>query len=313
MAYGRLLITLLLAGCATSSNHGPSAFVERASDLVDVHYHNTFARAGSAQIRDQIVREMDRDRIGVAVIAISDYGDVPLFNGPFDNRFVAAAMLGCPRNNQAPEYWCFPSTRGWVDLAWLEKMIGAGEIEAIHEVLPNYNGIPVDDPRYAPYFELAAKYDIPVGIHSQRGPGPTNPPRSNSGCCPGFDSAAGDPANLRAVLDRHPRLRVWIQHVGAGSPTEPPYWEETLALLRDYPTVHLDMAIANSLMPADVHEAALKRLVDAGFADRIMFGSDNMSVATSESRLDSIAWLTDAQRAAIRRGNAIRFFRLGER
>lgn len=310
MADARLFAILLAGGCVGGPQLAPPAVVGQPASLVDVHYHAPYPGDNSAAVRDKIVAEMDRDGIAVSVIAITDYDDVALFEGPFDSRFVSAAMLGCPRNTRDPDYWCFPSSAGWADLGWLERSIRTGQIEAIHEVLSNYTGIPVDDARYAPYFALAAKYDIPVGIHTQRGPGPTNPPRSNPGCCPQYDSAAGNPAKLRAVLDRHPRLRVWIEHVGAGSPEVPPFWDETLALLRDYPTVHIDMAITNSLMPAELHEAALKRLVEAGFGDRIMFGSDNMSVAESESRLNSIGWLSAAQREAIRRGNAIRFFRL---
>lgn len=306
----RLFAILLAGGCVAGPQLAPPATAGESAGMVDVHHHAPYAGGTSTMVRDKIVGEMDRDGIAVAVIAITDYEDVALFEGPFDHRFVSAAMLGCPRNTKTPDYWCFPSSAGWADLKWLERSIRAGQIEAIHEVLANYNGIPVDDARYAPYFALAAKYDIPVGIHTQRGPGPTDPPRRNPGCCPNYDSAAGNPSVLRAVLDRHPKLRVWLEHVGAGSPAVPPFWDETLALLRDYPAVHLDMSITNSLMPAEVHEAALKRLVEAGFSDRIMFGSDNMPVAESESRLNSISWLTAAQRESIRRGNAIRFFRL---
>ena len=307
----RSLGLMLLAGCAPVVAPLPApASLDLASNLVDVHYHAPFAGRSSIELRDTIVRELDRDRIGVAVVSLTDYGDTSMYDEAFDDRFVSAIMLGCPRNTQGTAYWCFPSTAGWADLAWLENELRTGRVEAIHEVVANYNGIPVSDPRYEPYFALAAKYDVPVGIHTQRGPGPTERPRANPGCCPGYHSDAGNPAHLRPVLDRHPRLRVWIQHVGAGPPSAPPHWEETLALLRDYPRVHLDMSITNSLMPAANHEAALKRLIDAGFGDRIMFGSDNMSVAESEKRLDAVDWLTDAQRTAIRRGNAARFFRL---
>jgi hypothetical protein len=34
------------------------------------------------------------------------------------------------------------------------------------------------------------------------------------------------------------------------------------------------MSILNSVSPAETHEAELKRLIDAGFGDRILFGSD---------------------------------------
>ena len=92
----------------------------------------------------------------------------------------------------------------------------------------------------------------------------------------------GNPALLRPVLKRHPRLRLLLQHVGAGGePGNVPFDNETLAVLADHATVYVDMSILNSDTPADVHEAKLRRLIDAGFGDRIMFGSDTRDGGTN--------------------------------
>jgi predicted TIM-barrel fold metal-dependent hydrolase len=70
------------------------------------------------------------------------------------------------------------------------------------------------------------------------------------------------------------------------------------------------MSILNSVAPAETHEAELKRLITAGFGDRIMFGSDTRPAAPILRRLENIAWLTEKQRRAILYDNAARFLRL---
>ena len=98
--------------------------------------------------------------------------------------------------------------------------------------------------------------------------------------------------------------------VGAGGePGNLPFDDETLAILADHATVYVDMSILNSDAPADVHEAMLRRLIDAGFGDRIMFGSDTRDAAPILRRLERIDWLT-TQRRAILYDNAARFLRL---
>ena len=196
----------------------------------------------------------------------------------------------------------------------MTEQIAAGRIRAIHELAPNYYGISAANPRLEPYFALAYRYRIPVGIHTQRGPGSggRNSTRADPSCCPDYDSAMGNPALLRPVLERYPGLKVWIQHVGSGRGDHGPFWEETLALLRDYPNVYLDLSITNGAMPVEQYEAALAKLIGTGFGDRIMFGSDNLPIAPILKRLAAIEWLSDAQRRAILHDNAARFFGLSD-
>ena len=81
-------------------------------------------------------------------------------------------------------------------------------------------------------------------------------------------------------------------------------------MLADHSTVYFDMSILNSDAPADVHEAELRRLIDAGFGDRIMFGSDTRPAGPILRRFEKIDWLTPPQRRAILYDNAARFLRL---
>ena len=73
------------------------------------------------------------------------------------------------------------------------------------------------------------------------------------------------------------------------------------------------MTILNSLAPAEAHERELRRLVDAGFGDRIMFGTDGQPAGPILRRLEEIRWLTTDQRRAILYDNAARFLRLDTR
>lgn len=203
---------------------------------------------------------------------------------------------------------------GWPDLAWLEREMAAGKIGILGEMLFVYTGVHPDDPRMSPYWALAAKYDVPVAVHINRGPPPGTGPRADPRCCPGFNGEMGNPALLRPVLKRHPRLRILLQHVGTGgAPNNLPFNTEILALLADYSLVYFDMSILNSVAPAEAHEAELRRWITAGYGDRIMFGSDTRPAAPILRRLENIDWLTMKQRRAILYDNAARFLRLDER
>ena len=177
----------------------------------------------------------------------------------------------------------------------------------------NYTGTHPDDKRMWPYWALAARYDVPVAVHTSPGPSPGVGPRRDPRCCPEFNGEMGNPALLRTVLKRHPRLRILLQHVGGGGwegNQSFPFDKETLALLTDHQPCTSIWSVVNSDAPEDVHQARLRRLIDAGFGDRILFGSDTRPAAPILRRLENIGWLTPAQRRAILYDNAARFLRI---
>ena len=254
---------------------------------------------------------MDAERIVLSLLHINERSDVPGWLEAAPGRFIGGPAMPCSPTPQAPFYRCFPETKGWPDLGWLEREMAAGKIGLLGEMLFVYTGDHPDDARMSPYWALAAKYDVPVAIHINRGPPPGTGPRSDPRCCPGFNGEMGNPALLRPVLERHPGLRILLQHVGPPGPLT--FDEETQALLKDYRTVYFDMSILNTTLAPAAHEAELKRWIDAGFGDRIMFGSDTRPAAPILRRLESIAWLTREQRSAILYENAARFLRLDAR
>lgn len=278
--------------------------------IIDVHRHASWPGADDAAVRNALLAEMTAEGIVLSLLHINEPGDVEGWLQAAPGRFIGGPAMPCPVTPQEPFFRCFAETKGWPDLTWLEREMAAGHIGILGEMLFVYTGVHPDDKRMAPYWALAAKYDVPVAIHINRGPPPGVGPRSDPRCCPAFDGEMGNPAMLRPVMERHPRLRILLQHVGGGSPGNVTFDKETLALLADHSTVYFDMSIVNSDTSAEVHQAALRRLIDAGFGDRIMFGSDTRPAAPILRRLENIAWLTKKQRRAILYDNAARFLRL---
>lgn len=304
----RLSIAACLAALTTSpaSADGP---------VIDVHRHVTWPGDDDAAYRGKVLEEMGRENVVLSLIHLTEPSDVQDWALQSPDRFIAGPMFPCPRNTTEPFYRCFPETQGWPDIDWLEREARAGRIGLLGEMLFVYAGVAPDDPRMRPYWALAAKHDLPVMVHINRGPPPgaRNSLRGVPGCCPDFDGELGNPALLRPILDRHPGLRIVLFHAGMGNaPDHLPFPAETLALLRDYPSVYLDMSILNSVAPAEAHEAELKRFIDAGFGSRILLGSDNLPIALIKRRLEAIDWLSPQQRRAIYYDNAARFLRLSE-
>lgn len=293
----------------SESKSGAAGQDEPNPPLIDVHRHAAWPWSDRDGVKLLQLEKMREVGIVTAVVAVTDYDEVERWS---DAPVIVGVRVACPRNLAEPRYRCFPGDEGWPDLHWLESEIASGRVGALHELGLNYIGLSPTNPRLAPYWALAAKYNIPVGVHTQRGPGrgAQFSSRSDPNCCPNYDPEMGNPALLRPILKRHPGLRLWIQHVGAGRGDHLPFWDETLALLRDFPQVSLDLSITNGAMPVEQYEDALKRLIDAGFGDRIMFGSDNLDVAPILNRLHGIVWLSEEQLQAIKYRNAVRFFRL---
>ena len=90
----------------------------------------------------------------------------------------------------------------------------------------------------------------------------------------------------------------------------------TIAFLHAHPQVYVDLAEINWMIPrAEFHEY-LRRLMQAGFGKRLMFGSDQMSwpaaIGLAIEGIDSAPFLTDNQKRDIFYNNAARFLRLEE-
>ena len=178
------------------------------------------------------------------------------------------------------------------DLERIRELHNKGHLAMIGEVAPQYLGIAPDDPGLEPLWQLANELNIPVGYHMGSGP-----PLITQFGYPEHRAAVGVPLLIEDVLVRYPNLRLLIMHGGF------PYGDATHALLNSYPQVFIDLGAVHFAEHPGAFHGYLRRLVEAGFADRILFGSDQMvwpdAVAASVQAYRDAPYLTDDQRAGI--------------
>lgn len=185
----------------------------------------------------------------------------------------------------------------------LRALHAAGRLKVIGELTFQYAGIAPDDALIEPYYALAEELDVPVAIHV--GPGP--PGISYFGM-PGYRMRDSSALALEEVLMRHPKLRLYAMHAGW------PLAHDMIALMYAHPQVYVDTGIIDYAFPRAEFHAYLKRLVDAGFGKRIMFGSDQMvwpeAIEAAIEGIESADFLTPEQKRDIFYNNAARFLRL---
>jgi predicted TIM-barrel fold metal-dependent hydrolase len=90
-----------------------------------------------------------------------------------------------------------------------------------------------------------------------------------------------------------------------------------IEVLNAHPQLRVDVGILSYGYPRTDFHAYLKRLVDAGFVDRILFGSDQMlwpqAIDRAIAGIESADFLTKEQKRMILHDNAARFLRLDVR
>ncbi len=244
-----------------------------------------------AAVMAETVAQMRRFNIVQGVIA----GDPPMvatWMNANPGRFIPATNFFV--DGKAP-----PATYA----AELEKRVKSGETRVFAEITPQYRGMAPDDPSLEPFYAMAERLDVPVGIHMGYGA-----PGGPYWAYPKYRASLGNPLLLEDLLVRHPKLRVYVMHAGM------PMTDETIALLFSHPQVFVDISADNWGVPRAEFHHQLKRLVDAGYGQRIMFGSDQMVwPQTIEVAIDAIIsapCLSEAQKRDILYNNAARFLRL---
>ena len=190
-----------------------------------------------------------------------------------------------------------------VPLDELRKHFSQEGFRVMGEIGLQYEGVSPSDPSVDSYFALAEELDIPVAIHMGTG----GSGRANISV-PKFRGSMGDPVLLEGLLARHPKLRVQVMHAGY------PMIDNMLTLLQANSHVYIDVAGLIWSYPLKEVNRYIERLVDAGFEDRVMFGTDQLIwpklMAYSISIIQNADYLTPQQKRDILYNNAARFLRL---
>lgn len=178
-----------------------------------------------------------------------------------------------------------------------------GFYKVMSEVAPQYQGMSPSDMSLDAYFAVAEELNIPVGIHmGTGGNGMANITQ------PKYRASMGNPLLLEDLLARHPKMKIWVQHAGY------PMIDELIALMGANAYVYCDISGFIWSYPLEEIHAYIKRIVQAGFGKRIMYGTDFMMwpklFETSIGVIENAQYLSFDQKRDILFNNAVRFFRL---
>jgi uncharacterized protein len=191
------------------------------------------------------------------------------------------------------------------DLELVRKEVGANRISALGEIGNQYLGINPNDPVMERFFALAEELDIPFAIHMGLGP----PGAAYIGY-PKYRMSLSNPLLLEEVLIKHPKVRLYVMHAGW------PMTDQMVGLMWAHPQVYVDIGAIAWGIPRKEFHSHLRRLVEAGFGKRIMFGSDQMVwpelIGAAVEGVESATFLTPKQKRDIFYNNAVEFFRLNK-
>lgn len=192
------------------------------------------------------------------------------------------------------------------NLDFLRKEVAAGRLSALGEIGNQYEGVPPNNLRMEPYFALAEQLDIPIAVHMGLGP-----PGAAYVGYPKYRMGLSNPLLLEEVLVRHPKLRLYVMHAGW------PMLDQMIGVMWAHPQVYVDIGVINWAIPRKEFHSYLRRLVDAGFGKRIMFGSDQMvwpeAIGMAVGGVESATFLTAEQKRDIFYNNAAEFLRLDKK
>jgi uncharacterized protein len=243
--------------------------------------------AAKGEYMKDVLAEMER--LNVTAVVFGDPKSVQKWKNAAPNRVIPGTD--------------FEKGDDRVPLDELRKDFTTGGMKVMGEIGLQYGGISPSDPSVDKYFALAEELDIPVAIHMGTG----GSGRANL-LMPRFRGSAGNPLLLEELLARHPKIRVQIMHAGY------PMIDNLLTLLQANSHVYVDVAGLIWSYPIKEVNRYLERIVDAGFEDRIMFGTDQFMwpklMAHSISIVQNADYLTPEQKRDILYNNAVRFLRL---
>lgn len=298
------IVGIFLFSCANASAQRRGSFLP---PIIDVHLHaftsdpRWNARTPNPVTGQQLTATNEAAHMAETLAQLKKYNIVKaVLSGDYD----AVLRWSTATPNRFLIGYSFDDISK-VDLDFIRREHAAGRLKVIGEVGTQYEGLAPNDPRLEPVFALAEELDIPVAYHIH--PGPQGAIYKGM---PLMRQSLNSPLLLEDVLVKHPKLRLYVMHAGY------PRVEEMINMLYAYPQIYVDVGVIDwTRSRAEFHEY-LRRIVDAGFGERIMFGSDQMvwteAIGMAVEGVRSAKFLTPKQKRDIFYNNAVRFFRLNQ-
>lgn len=319
-----LLAVMLLLPCFLLAQLGTPPKKAAPLPIIDVHVHAMKVSPGTPALCPWFLRDMPGgDPNSPPPAFLSGGCAIPLLAARSDKEMQDSLMATMKRLNMTMVvYGDATIIRNWKKVAGdriipgigvsspndmtvvaFTDSLSSGFYKVMGEVAPQYQGLSPSDMSLDAYFAAAEKLNIPVGIHM--GTGGNGMANLTS---PKYRASLGNPLLLEDLLARHPKLKIWVMHSGY------PLVDDMIALMGANAYVYCDIAgLIWSYSQVEVN-AYLKRLVQAGFGKRIMYGTDFMIwpklVETSLSIVENADYLSFDQKRDILFNNAARFFRL---
>jgi hypothetical protein len=278
------VIFFLLIACVSFSPK-----LDGRQKVFDVHIHGS--KDLSTQLR--VLKEA-----GVYKAAISSSWDLQnSYRDKSKINLLFGLMLPCP-NGKVPYSLqpCYGDGQDLPSPGWVETQIKEKKINFFGEILSQYYGISSSDTSLSPYYALAEKYGLPVGIHTG-GAGP------NHGS-PNFRMELGNPLLMDQLLSRFPKLKVWIMHSGDQ------YFNEAVSVMQKSKQVYADISVISNpdIVSFERFSIIVKTFIDAGLEDRLMFGTDNGNIEKIIASVKRLPFLSKKQLDKIFYQNAETFF-----
>ena len=275
-------------------SYGDESFITSENGYMQVNFYGIEGSPNASVHFQECYQSMIDNNIQKAVVSGTLESVENWKSKDRDNRIIRGIMIDHPDQLE-------------ISIQEFEQLIVEGKLEVFGELGPYYTGTTLSDSIWQPYLKLCEKYDIPVGVHTGGGGA-----LGTSTWSPRARLKLGNPYLIEDVLVRYPNLRIYIMHAGAS------WHEHALRLMAYYPQLYTDISAMLWVEPLTQRYVRnfLRNAKEAGYLDRVMFGSDQMrwpyAIKKSIDFLNSIEFLTQEDRNAIFYDNAAKFLNLDE-
>jgi len=256
------------------------------------------AQVSSSKSNDDLTKETLEmlEKHNIYAVAFGTIDRVNEWRGKSPNRIIPALSF----TSSSSEKYSVSDYR---------KFHESGKLNVFAENGAQYHGKSLNDIAYDSIWALAEELDIPVGVHL--GEGPPGGAHLLGGSTPSeYRVSLGSPFQLDEILIKYPKLRVYVMHFGS------PLVDEMIAMLYSHPQLYVDISQNNWGFPKAHFYSQLKRLINAGFEERILWGSDQMAwpetIKVAINTIQQAPFLSKKQKADIFYSNAARFLRFSK-